>query len=120
MKYLPSQKGFTLIEIMIIVAVIGILAAFAIPSYQSYVSRAHSSACLSEVKGYSNYVFTMLNDQDESSISTKPNINACKSITDATGWTLDTQKKINAIAKQPSNARIECDVFNGTPCVILP
>lgn len=114
------QKGFSIIELMITVAIIGVLSAIAVPSYKLYVSKAQSNACLLEVKGYSNDVVYMLNDQNDITLPTVLNPNACASITDATGWTLETQQKIFAIAKPPSNAYIECDIPNGAPCHILP
>lgn len=56
------QKGFTLIELMIVVAIIGILAAIAIPQYQNYVARSQVSRVMSETAALKTAVEACIND----------------------------------------------------------
>ncbi|QGM26646.1 prepilin-type N-terminal cleavage/methylation domain-containing protein [Acinetobacter towneri] len=51
-----NYQGFTLIELMIVIAIVGILVAIAIPAYQNYFKKTNDASCLSEMKSYASLV----------------------------------------------------------------
>ncbi|MFB2538110.1 pilin [Acinetobacter sp. c3-l95] len=56
------QKGFTLIELMIVIAIIGILAAIAIPQYQNYIAKSQVSRVMGEVSAVKTAIETCVLD----------------------------------------------------------
>lgn len=63
-KTMHKQQGFTLIELMIVVAIIGILAAIAIPAYQDYTRRAQATELMSAAAPVKTAVAEYVNVND--------------------------------------------------------
>ena len=101
-----TQHGFTLIELMIVVAIIAILAAIALPAYNSYRIRSANGACQMEMKNYANFALAAL--YTNSPIPDPPK-QACRSADKA----IDMDTLVTGQPVLPGDSDTRCDMHTG-------
>ncbi len=103
---LRNHRGFTLIELMIVVAIIAILAAIALPAYNAYRVRTAEGACQAEMKSYANFALATL--QMNEAPSTPP-MQACRLAETAVAIGTD----ITGTPRAPGTRITTCDMETG-------
>ncbi|MDX8384092.1 MAG: prepilin-type N-terminal cleavage/methylation domain-containing protein [Ghiorsea sp.] len=78
MKIESKQKGFTLIELMIVIAIIGILASIAIPQFASFRVKAFNAAAQADIKNGNTVIEAIYSDVFSYPVSTKGTVTAAK------------------------------------------
>lgn len=111
-----KNNGFSIVELLICVAIIGVISSIGFPIYKNYSDNSKLKGCFREVKSYADGVFVDLNVHGIDLVKS-PIVSVCKTITDASEWTDQTTKfEIIALPNMDGAEKIICNIKNGVEC----
>lgn len=101
-----DERGFTLIELMVVVAIIAILSAIALPVYNGHRARSAEGACLGEMRAYAGISLAIIRNGDAPAAAPRQ---ACRNADNATAVGV----AITGTPQQPGNRQTLCNMNTG-------
>ncbi len=106
---MKTEKGFSLVELMIVVAIIGILVAIALPVYTNYTTRAANRACIAEGKAYTTNLLIQVTNNET---VVQPPLVSCSAVVPNT--ISSSTASIAFTPRTPGSGTVNCTVASTT------